>query len=250
MRPSNWKDHQGRICPDRYAPEKNKTTKPALIQPTSGFEPIARADSKDVGQLVLNRMLTGGYNDNGKPGDSGVLVVLETRDAKGRRLEAPADVSVVLLDPAKTGDMARFARWDFAAGETAKLFRGNGVSRGMYIECPWPGSPPEHSRLHLFVRYTTRDGRKLEVDQPIEVGLPSENISRWTPADSEKQSAKLSQREFTSQQSDTKLTEFESADSSTNDFSSRLRTRSMRSQSRNSAPIFNRPVWLPERDSR
>ncbi len=141
-----WQEPSGPNMPRPLEQEKSGPDKNSKLRGAGGFQSLAKDDSKYVGQVVLNRMLTGGYSAEGKSGDSGVLAVLEPRDAKGRRLEAPGEVSVVLLDPAKTGEAARFARWDFPAGETAKLFRGNGVGRGMYIECPWPDNPPEHNR--------------------------------------------------------------------------------------------------------
>ena len=194
--------------------DRDGTGKTSKIRPTSGLESAAKDDSKDVGQLVLNRMLTGGFSTEGRSGDSGVLAVIEPRDAKGRRLEAPADVSVVLIDPSKTGPEAKLARWDFPAAETAKLFRGSGIARGMYVECPWPDRPPENNRLHLFVRYTTRDGRKLEADQSVEVALPGEKAARWTPAGPELQPAAGSDRELTAyQRSGAEAAESEASDS-------------------------------------
>jgi hypothetical protein len=148
------------------------------------------------------------------------------------------------LDPAKTGEAARLARWDFTAAETATLFRGRGVSRGMYIECPWPDNPPEHSRLHLFVRYLTRDGRKLQVDQPIEVALPGENISRWTPAATTRQAVDLTDGRVTSQ-SIAQQGEVNSINYSTGDDSSH--DRSMRSASQSNNAKLKRPVWSPDR---
>jgi hypothetical protein len=180
--PQQWQEPSGSSAP-RPLGQERLSPKKSSLPGAGGYQSSAKGDSKHVGQIVLNRMLSGGLSEDNKPGDSGVLVVLEPRDAKGRRLEAPGDVSVVLLDPAKSGDEARFARWDFPASETARLFRGNGVARGMYIECPWPDGPPEHNRMHLFVRYTTSDGRKLQVDEPIEISLPGERASRWTPSE-------------------------------------------------------------------
>ncbi len=199
---------------------------------------MAHADSRDVAQLVLNRMLTGGFSTGGRSGDSGLRVVIEPRDAKGRRLEAPGDVAVVLVDPAKTGAGAKLARWDFPAAETAKLFRGSGIARGMYVECPWPDRPPENNSLHLYVRYITRDGRKLETDEYVEVSLPGEKAACWTPVEAEPRPA-ASQQELTAYQQ-TEATDSSAADSMTYDSPPR-RSRPIRT----AAP--RRPAWSPER---
>ena len=94
-------------------------------------------------------------------------------------------MSVVVLDPAvldERGKAARVARWDFTAAETASLFRRTDSSRAIHLAMAWPADPPKHNKLHLFVRYVTADGRKLEADRPIEVALPGERQAGWTPA--------------------------------------------------------------------
>ncbi len=233
-------DPPGPNLPGSQGSERGGSGRTSKIRPTGGFEFVAKADSKDVGQLVLNRMLTGGFSTEGRLGDSGVLAVLEPRDAKGRRLEAPGDVAVVLMDPSKTGREAKLARWDFPAAETAKLFRGNGIARGMYVECPWPDRPPDNNSLHLYVRYTTRDGRKLEADQSVEVALPGEKAARWTPAESVPQPGGASERELTAfQQSDAEAAESKAADSAPADPAPAPR-RSVRTTTRSNSPALQR----------
>ncbi len=239
----------GPNLPGSQGYDRGGTGTTSKIRPTGGFESMAKDDSKDVGQLVLNRMLTGGYSTEGRSGDSGVLAVIEPRDAKGRRLEAPGDVAVVLIDPSKTGPEAKLARWDFPAAETAKLFRGNGIARGMYVECPWPDRPPENNRLHLFVRYTTRDGRKLEADQSVEVALPGEKAARWTPAETrtatgrgirsgaDRLSAYPTRRQPNPRRAIRPPTIRRTP----------RRARSMRTATRTNSATLQRPVWSPER---
>ena len=118
----------------------------------------------------------------------------------------------------------------------------------MYVECPWPDRPPENNRLHLFVRYTTRDGRKLEADQSVEVALPGEKAARWTPAGPELQPATVSDRELTAyQRSDTEAAESEASDSPPDDSPPPRRARSLRTATRTNSATLQRPVWSPER---
>ena len=138
----------------------------------------AQPHSTKVASLVLNRMLCGGYNADGRPGDEGITVVLEPRDAHGRIVKAPADVSVVVLDQALDGEAARVARWDFSATDLAGRFS---TGQGMLIQSTWPAARPLHGDLHLFVRYTTHDGRRFEVDRPIRVVLAEERSPGWVP---------------------------------------------------------------------
>ncbi len=143
-------------------------------------------NSRQVASIVLNHALTGGINSDGRSGDQGLLVVVEPRDRAGRSIDAPAEMSIVALDPAlrdEDGMATCVARWDFSAAETAAMFRRTGAAREIHLTTAWPGEPPVHSKLRLFVRYVTADGRKLEANQAIEVALAGEKTTRWDPAD-------------------------------------------------------------------
>ena len=115
------------------------------------------------------------------------MVVIEPRDADGKLLEAPGEVSVAVIDPALEGPAGRIARWDFSADEIARKFRNTIAGRAIELEMPWPGEPPRNDRLHLFVRYITSDGRKLHADRPIRVNPPLEVLERAEPSDAESQ---------------------------------------------------------------
>ena len=143
------------------------------------FHTAARnADSSLVRQITFNQNLTGGYVTEDNPGEQGLLVVIEPRDGQGRLLAAPADVQVAVLDPKLPGQDARVARWNLTAAETAAQLRG-GADSGIHLTLPWRNNRPKHAKLHLFVRYLTGDGRKIEADQPIEVVLPSDRSAGW-----------------------------------------------------------------------
>jgi len=135
------------------------------------------ADSAQVARVLVNRALTGGIDVDGQPGDEGLLVVVEPRDAKDRYLAAPAEITVVVLDPEAD---ERIARWEYTAAETAELFHDSSFGRGIQLEMGWPDDSPPGRNLHVFVRYTTADGRKLEVDQPIRVEPRPESVAGWT----------------------------------------------------------------------
>ncbi len=149
--------------------------------PSGTTTPPAGDDSRRVASLVLNRLLCSGYNADGRPGDEGITIMLEPRDAQGRIVKAPANMSVVVLDPALVGESARVARWDFTSSDLAGRFRTGGMEQGLLLQPVWPADGPLHRDLHLFVRYTTHDGRRFEVDRPIQVALAGERSPGWVP---------------------------------------------------------------------
>jgi hypothetical protein len=140
-------------------------------------------DSRRVAAIVLNRQLTGGIGSEASGADQGLLVVVEPRDRAGRTVDAPAEMSVVAIDPALEGNAARVARWDFTVAETAAMFRRSGSTRAIHLTTAWPADPPAHHKLHLFVRYVTADGRKLQADMPVEVALSGDKTTRWNPSE-------------------------------------------------------------------
>ncbi len=134
---------------------------------------LPQADNTEVAGITLHDRLTGGLNADGRVGHEGIFTVIEPRDADGRLIAAAAPVSVVVLDPALPGEAARIARWDYTSDEIVAMYRKTPLSEGIHLEMVWPGVLPTHRRLHLFVRYTTDDGRKLEADRNIEIEVPA-----------------------------------------------------------------------------
>jgi hypothetical protein len=143
-----------------------------VVLPAGAAAIEARADSAAVDRIALDRRLTGGFDLDDSRGDDGIAVVVEPRDARGRLLAAPGPISVVLMDRGFSGNAARVARWDLSARQVAGLYRRIPEGEGFFLRLHWPSAPPIHSRLELYVRYVTRDGRKLEDHCPIDVTLP------------------------------------------------------------------------------
>lgn len=134
--------------------------------------PTALVDNARVAQITVSKPVLAATDAVG--------LVVEPRDVRGYILDAPGEINVVALDPGAAGQAARVGRWDFNSTETAGMLRG-GPDRGIHLNLTWPAQPPAPGNLRLFVRYTTRDGRKLQVEQPITVSLASARPSQWQP---------------------------------------------------------------------
>jgi|GEM_PF-562788 len=126
----------------------------------------------NIEAVTLHRR-TGGWNVDGKPGDEGITVIVEPRNARGQLVPAAGPVSIALIDPAIPGDGGRYARLDFTAEDAQAMQRSSNVSGNgeMQIEVPWPDAPPAHAKLRIFVRLTTADGRRMQVDREVTVDL-------------------------------------------------------------------------------
>lgn len=156
--------------------ESNPSGPPPLFEGARYSQPNpavqqAVAASTEVQSIGLNKLLTGGYNMDGHPGDEGILVVIEPLDGQGEIIAAAGEVSIVLLDEQAAGDQKRFARWDFEPQEVQARWRESPLGHGLHFELPWPADPPTHRHMHIFARLVTADGRKLAADKPIKIEL-------------------------------------------------------------------------------
>jgi len=93
---------------------------PPRFRESSHSAPVADEAEWDGGgtvyEITLNRLLTGGYNMDGEPGDNGLLAVIEPRDlhlfarlttADGRVLTTDRPIRVELLDNATAAGLQR-----------------------------------------------------------------------------------------------------------------------------------------------
>jgi hypothetical protein len=135
---------------------------------------------KRVEYIYINPRLTKSEDFDSRPGDDGLTVMIEPRNKNGQFVPKPAPVAIVLLDPSKRDEAARYARWDFEEEVSRKVLRTGTLDRGFHFRVPWPETPPDGDRLHLFVRYTAEDGRKLEADREITVRLPQRAATSWS----------------------------------------------------------------------
>ena len=156
------------INPPRITPEEQGAA-------TRNSDPIrnvsAGPSSRWASQIVLNSRLTGGYDFDGKPGDEGLLVVIEPRDLSGKYVPLPASVMVEAFD-----QQERIARWDFDVAETTSKLRTTLMGRGIHLELPWPVEPPRNRKVQVVARYfDIASRRELTAKRFVKVDLLPQN---------------------------------------------------------------------------
>lgn len=164
------------LDPDNL-PDQANLEEPVRLTPPSNTRPAAATRGGLPAYIVLDPQLTGGSDFDDEPGDDGITVGLVVRDDEGHPIAARGALSAVLLDPAKQGDAARVARWDLDSNQVARLMSGQALE-AMTLHLAWPGKPPEHERLKLFVRYKVADGQVLETEREVTVRVGYRSASR------------------------------------------------------------------------
>jgi regulator of replication initiation timing len=153
-------------------------------QVSSGPERLAvEPTDPRVTQIYLDPLLTSGSDFDRQPGDDGVIVAVQPRNQENQFVSLAGPISVALIDPTQDQATARVARWDLEARDIEQAIRASN-DPGIRLRLPWPNGAPQNSRLQLFVRYTTLDGRKLEASREIFIALPGQTSQRWTPRSS------------------------------------------------------------------
>ena len=141
----------------------------------------AEAIDPQVSELFINPFRTTGIDLDQHAGDDALRVMFEPRNAAGQFVPQSGEVSIVLLDPSKTGDAARIARWDLSKQRVGEGILDARPDRGIKLELPWPEKQPDNGKLTLFVRYTGSDGQTIEASSDVFVAVAGQLSQRWTP---------------------------------------------------------------------
>ena len=156
----------------------------AASRKTGGPRAYLASRSRDdrVTALAINPKLTVWRKTLGEtPGDEGLRVVVEARNAQGYIVPAQGVVAIAVIDPAEEGATARLARWDFSPAQAAANFQGAVPGGGYHFALQWPTAAPERTDLLLFVRLTTEDGQQFVAElalRPTSANSPAS----WTEA--------------------------------------------------------------------
>lgn len=102
--------------------------------------------------------LSGGYNDDGKPGDDGVVVYLKPIDRDGDAIKVVGDIRIELFDLDAPGDKL-VGITTVAHADASRHWYGKFGTYHYTIKCPWRGTPPRHAEITIratFVDYLTQ----------------------------------------------------------------------------------------------
>ena len=132
---------------------------------------------KRVDRIVLNSRLTGGYDFDGRPGDEGLLLVIEPQDKSGTYVASPGELTITVHDPTKRGEDARIAQWQYSAAESTELLRQTLLGKGFHLQLPWPNEMPEQSELAVSTTYRNPHGNYLRTRRTIRIDTGIQSVA-------------------------------------------------------------------------
>lgn len=122
-----------------------------------------------VKEIAIGRG-TGGLDEDGAPGDEGLMVVVVPKDEDGAAVKVPASVRIAAWEVTPAGLKTPIGEWDVPAEKVRPTWRSGFVSTGYFVAVPWRNYPGTE-KVRIAVRFTTLDGRAFEADKDITVKL-------------------------------------------------------------------------------
>lgn len=148
---------QARNLNQAYAQQQCQSGQPAPDPTTPAYIPLK--------EITLARG-TGGVDEDGVPGDEGLMVVILPRDGDGSAVKVPAKVQIAAWEVTTAGIKNPIGNWELPAEKVRPTWRSGFISTGYFVAVPWQ-TLPCNEKVRVAVRLTTLDGRAFESDKDI-----------------------------------------------------------------------------------
>ncbi|MCA9126802.1 MAG: hypothetical protein KDB22_06950, partial [Planctomycetales bacterium] len=110
-----------------------------------------------VVEMVIHPTLSRALNLDDRNDDDGVYVVLIPKNERGQMVPVAAELSVVVLDPARDPKEARLGRWDYSEEQVRELLQPMGNRQGIHLTLRFSGPKPLADQVIVFARYKFTD---------------------------------------------------------------------------------------------
>lgn len=122
--------------------------------------------------LRINTLLTGGLDEDDRPGDELLSLVLEPFDADGQTLKLPGEVTIEVSDPAADDGADNLGEWTYSADDVREAWHAGFIVTGFKFRLPLP-TALQHETLVVHARLSTTDGRVFDTAETVKVRVPS-----------------------------------------------------------------------------
>lgn len=130
-------------------------------------------------RIELDR-LTGGYDEDGRPGDDGVVAYVQPIDADGHVIKAAGSLRMEVFDLANPPERSLVAQGEWDADHTRPTWNGRMWTHHFTVRCPWPPpdrQPPDHDELTVRVQFTDLlTGKTFTAQRVCRVKLPPRQV--------------------------------------------------------------------------
>jgi hypothetical protein len=132
--------------------------------------PAAGGPYLPLKQIELGRG-TGGVDEDGAPGDEGLMVVIVPKDEDGSAVKVPGRALIAAWEITPAGLKNPIGSWEISSDRLRRTWKGGLISTGYFVALPWQ-TPPASDRVRIAVRLVAADGRAYEADRDVSVKPP------------------------------------------------------------------------------
>ena len=119
--------------------------------------------------IALGRQ-TGGIDEDGKPGDEALQVLVKPIDIDGHPIKVPGTLTITALAITSEGHKEPLCSWDVSGDDLRKAWKNGLLTTGYSLVLPWKAWPT-HEKMRIVARLTLTDGRWFEAEKDITVRL-------------------------------------------------------------------------------
>jgi hypothetical protein len=123
-----------------------------------------------VKEITIGRG-TGGVDEDGAPGDEGLMVVIVPKDEDGSAVKVPGRALVAAWEITPAGLKTPIGSWELSSDRLRRTWKSGLISTGYFVAVPWQ-TLPSTDRVRVAVRLITTDGRAYEADRDVYVKPP------------------------------------------------------------------------------
>jgi hypothetical protein len=134
-----------------------------------------------VVELGFHPTLSRAANFDDRADDDGLYLVLQPKNESGQTVAVPADLLVVVLDPARERGADEIGRWSYSATDVQSKLEPIGSAQGVHLRLPWNGPDPKADRVLVLARYTFENGRQVVGEKEFFVSSDGSFKTVWAP---------------------------------------------------------------------
>ncbi len=141
----------------------------SLRDGTPWMPPEAAAQVYPLRSITLGRP-TGGLDEDGKPGDEALQVLVEPRDIDGHTLKTPGTLFIAAQEILPEGLKRPLSQWEISGEALHRSWRSGLITTGYSVVLPWK-TWPTTEKVRVVARFVLADGRAFEAEKDVTIRL-------------------------------------------------------------------------------
>jgi len=129
--------------------------------------------------IALGRQ-TGGLDEDGRPGDEALQVLVEPRDVDGHPIKVPGKLVVQALEITPQGTKNPLSSCEIPPDALRRSWKSGLFTTGYLLNLPWKNWPTQ-DKMKVIAQLTLSDGRTFEAEKDITVRVAPAAIRKPAP---------------------------------------------------------------------